>query len=74
MSLTNWRLAVRKYRRWIVGALGTRQVVRARTKLTLAVLIFLLALAVRSLHAVDLAPQMYTAEQPFYGLSEGYDL
>ncbi|MEK6286152.1 MAG: glycosyltransferase family 39 protein [Acidobacteriota bacterium] len=74
MSLIKWRLLLRRFRRWIVVALATRQTTRARTKLILALLIFALAFAVRSLHAVDLAALMYTTEQPFNGLTEGYDL
>ena len=73
MSLSEWRLALNRYRRWLVGALATRQTLRTRTTLVFAVLIFVLAFAVRSLHAVDLAPSMYTTEQPFGGLTEGYD-
>ncbi|MEK6325526.1 MAG: glycosyltransferase family 39 protein [Acidobacteriota bacterium] len=73
MSLSDWRLAFTRYRRWIIGALATRQTTNATTKLILAVLIFVLAFAVRSLHAVDLIPLMYTTEQPFSGLTEGYD-
>lgn len=73
MSLSDWRLAVTRYRRWIVGALATRQTLKATAKLFFALLIFVLAFSVRSLHAVDLAPLMYTTEQPFNGLTEGYD-
>jgi dolichyl-phosphate-mannose-protein mannosyltransferase len=73
MSFSGWRPALTGYRRWIVGALATRQTLKARTKLILAALIFVLAFAVRSLHAVDLAALMYTTEQPFNGLTEGYD-
>jgi hypothetical protein len=36
-------------------------------------LIFLLSYATRSLQAVDLAPTMYTTEQPMGGLTETYD-
>lgn len=74
MSLIKGRLLLRRFRRWIVVALATRQATRARNKLILAVLIFALAFAVRSLHAADLASSMYTSEQPFNGLAEGYDL
>jgi hypothetical protein len=68
------RLAVRRFRRWLTGALAARHPVSGRTKLTFALAIFLLSFAVRSLHAVDLAPVMYTSEQPFNGLVESYDL
>jgi len=69
-----WRLAARRLRRWLIDALATQQPAPARTKLIFAALIFLLAFSVRSLHAVDLAPVMYTSEQPFNGLVESYDL
>jgi hypothetical protein len=62
-----------RYRRWLVCALGTRTSIRTRTKLILALLIFLLSYATKSLHAVDLAPVMYTTEQPMGGLTETYD-
>jgi hypothetical protein len=73
MSLNDWRLAFTRYRRWMVGALATRQPLKPRTKLVFGVLIFVLSFSVRSLHAVDLAVLMYTTEQPFNGLTEGYD-
>ena len=69
-----WRLSARRFRRWLSQALATRQPASPRTKLFLALSIFLLAFAVRSLHAVDLASVMYTSEQPFNGLVESYDL
>lgn len=61
------------FRRRFILALGTRQRLGPRTKLAIALLIFLLSLATRSLHAVDLAPLIYTAEQPFGGLTTTYD-
>lgn len=73
MSLSDWRLASTRFRQWIVGALATRQTLEARKQLILAVLIFVLAFSVRSLHAVDLSALTYTTEQPFNGLTEGYD-
>ena len=73
MSLGDVRVAFRRYRRWIVGALATRQTLNPKTKVILAFFIFTLSFSVRSLHAVDLADLMYTADQPFSGLTEGYD-
>jgi hypothetical protein len=61
-------------RRWLASALATRERLRFRTRLIFALLIFLLSFASKSLQAVDLAPVMYTAEQPFGGLTETYDL
>lgn len=74
MMTVGWRPALRRFHRWLARALATRQPATARTKLIFAVSIFVLAFAVRSLHAVDLAPLMYTNEQPFNGLAESYDL
>lgn len=62
-----------RFRRRFIFALGTRERLRPRTKLALALLIFLLSLASKSLHAVDLAPLIYTVEQPFGGLTTTYD-
>ena len=46
---------------------------RLRTKIIVAVSIFVVSFSARSLQAVDLTPVMYTAEQPFGGLSLTYD-
>ncbi|HSB11129.1 MAG TPA: glycosyltransferase family 39 protein [Blastocatellia bacterium] len=73
MSPARWRLVLTRSRRWLVLLLGTRQVLRTRTKLLIAVSIFALSFATKSLHAVDLANLMYTTEQPFGGLTESYD-
>ena len=62
-----------RFRRRIVCALGTRTSMRTRTKLAFALLIFLLSYATKSLQAVDLAPAMYTTDQPMGGLTETYD-
>lgn len=78
MGLITWQLSFKRrlltLRRWVAVALGTRRIMKARTRVVFAVLIFALAFAIRSLHAVDLAPQMYTIEQPLTGLIETYDL
>ena len=46
---------------------------RLRTKILIAVSIFVVSYSTKSLQAVDLAPEMYTAEQPFGGLTLTYD-
>lgn len=73
MTLTNWRLAFGKLRRWIAVALATQKAMPRRVKLAAALAIFSLSFVTRSLQAVDLATQMYTADQPFAGLTAGYD-
>ena len=73
MSPTHRRLGIRKFRRWLVSSLGTRNELRTQTKLLIATLLFALSLATKSLHAADLASVMYTTDQPFNGLTEGYD-
>lgn len=64
----------RRFLCWLVSALGTRESISVRVKLALALLIFFLSFATKSLQAVDLSPLMYTAEQPFGGLTTGHDL
>ena len=46
---------------------------RLRTKILVALSIFVVSYSTKSLHAVDLTPVMYTAEQPFGGLTLTYD-
>jgi hypothetical protein len=60
-------------RRWLAVALATQEKLTPRIKLILALAIFILSFATKSLQAVDLAPVMYTAEQPFGGLTDTYD-
>lgn len=54
--------------------LATQATLSRRARLIIALLIFLTGFAVRSLQAVDLAPVMYTTNQPFNGLVTTYDL
>ncbi|HYP25474.1 MAG TPA: glycosyltransferase family 39 protein, partial [Blastocatellia bacterium] len=61
------------YRRWLSSALATRRPMRLKHKLIIAISIFAVSYAVKSLQAVDLAHVMYTYEQPFSGLTETYD-
>lgn len=61
------------FRRWLCGALATRQRIRLRTKFAFALLIFVISFSVKSLHAVDLEPVMHTAEQPGSGMSRDFD-
>ena len=60
-------------RRWLVRQLATGSQVSRRAKLIISLLLFGLAFAVRSLHAVDLESVMYTTNQPFGGLTVLYD-
>lgn len=62
-----------RFRRRLIRALGTAQSWRLKTKLIVAAAIFALSFATKSLHATDLAHLIYTTEQPFGGLTEGYD-
>lgn len=61
-------------RRALCRTLATGERLGLRSKVLFALLIFLLSFATKSLQAVDLAPVMYTAQQPFGGLTETYDL
>ncbi|MGH9760179.1 MAG: ArnT family glycosyltransferase, partial [Blastocatellia bacterium] len=61
-------------RRWSAKALATQASMPPRRKALIASLILLTAFAVRSIHAVDVAPVMYTADQPMLGLTVSYDI
>jgi len=70
---TRTRLRLYRFRRWLVRALGKRTTIGRRAKLICALVIFLLSFVTKSLQAVDLAPAMYTIDQPMGGLTETYD-
>jgi hypothetical protein len=63
----------RALRRWLSSALATAKPMNARTKLIVAVSLFVVSFATKSLQAVDLESVMYTTEQPFGGLTALYD-
>src|SRR5256714_13640542 len=60
-------------RRWLAPRLATGAPLSRRARLVISLLLFGLAFAVRALHAVDLQPVIYTTNQPFGGLTIGYD-
>ena len=60
-------------RRWLAPRLAARAPLSRRARLVISLLLFGLAFAVRALHAVDLQPVIYTTNQPFGGLTVGYD-
>src|SRR5262245_58120932 len=62
------------FRRWCSGALGSRRQPGSGVKGYSAIAIFLCSFAVRSLHAVDMSPVMYTPDQPRWAMTEHYDL
>lgn len=61
------------FRRLVCCALGTPTHLRPRIKWLIAVLIFIVSYSVKSLHAVDLAPLMYTHDQPLWSMTMDYD-
>jgi hypothetical protein len=69
ISLSSYTL-----RRALCRTLATGERLGLRARLLFALLIFLISFATKSLQAVDLAPVMYTAQQPFGGLTDTYDL
>lgn len=64
---------VRRFRCWTGAALGEEQPANGRVRLLLAAAIFVVALGVRSLYAVDLAPVMYSRSQPGTRMAGRYD-
>jgi hypothetical protein len=71
MRIEYWRFA---FRRRLSSALATRGSITFGRKLAYALIIFSISFAVKSLHAVDLAPVMYTTDQPAAGMSAEYDI
>lgn len=57
----------------VVDLLGVDRPISNRAKIIAASFIFILSFAIRSLHAVDFAPLMYTGAQPMGGLTRAYD-
>ena len=70
MKFSHHRLA---FQRWLCRTLATREQIRLRTKLIIGASIFLLSFCVKSLHAVDLEPLMYTTEQIGGGMTAEFD-
>src|SRR5262249_594446 len=61
------------YRRWLCSRLAVGKPMPLKRKLAVAVLVFIVSYATRTLQAVDLEPVMYTGQQPFGGLTALYD-
>lgn len=53
--------------------LGSGQPMSRRAQIACAAFIFSLSFVTKSLHAVDIAPLMYTSQQPMNGLTRAYD-
>ena len=62
-----------RWRTLAAGALGTSHVPSPRARVAALSAVFLLALAVRSLYAMDLAPVMYSRVQPGTRMAWRYD-
>lgn len=67
-------LRLRRFRRLGLSALGARERWSFRARWGAALGLFVVALGVRSLHAVDLAPAMDTAAQPGMRMTRRYDI
>ena len=64
---------VARVREAAARALGASRTPGRRTRLAVLALVFLIALAVRSLYALDLAPVMYSRVQPGTRMAWRYD-
>src|SRR4051794_23497312 len=62
-----------RWRAAAAGALGIGRVPGLRTRIALLSIVFLVALGVRSLYALDLAPVMYSRVQPGTRMAWRYD-
>src|SRR5690349_17740827 len=70
---TELRRSARRLRRRLARHLATGSRMSRSAKLVVSLLLFTVAFVVRSLHAADLESVMYTTDQPFGGLTVGYD-
>jgi len=61
------------YRRWFASELAAGLQMSLKTRIVIAVAIFLISYATKSLHAVDLAPLMYTTQEPLGSMADAYD-
>jgi hypothetical protein len=61
------------FRRRLCSALAIGNQINARSKLMFALLIFTVSYSTKCLHAIDLAPVMYTTQAPLGSLSDYYD-
>ena len=61
------------FRRWLCRTLATRQQISLKSKVIFGFVVFLTSFSVKSLHAVDLEPAMYTADQPGGLMSSALD-
>jgi hypothetical protein len=67
------RLDFTTQRRWITDLLGIGRELSGRSRIIVAASLFVVSFAVKSLHAVDLAPYTHTRSLPFAGLTDRYD-
>ena len=61
------------YRRWFASELAAGLRMPLKTRIFIAVAIFLISYTTKSLHAVDLAPVMYTTQEPLGSMADAYD-
>lgn len=64
---------MRQFRRQLCSALAVGKPISATAKLMFALLIFTLSYSTKCLHAVDLAPSIYTTREPLGSLADYYD-
>jgi dolichyl-phosphate-mannose-protein mannosyltransferase len=64
---------MRQFRRKLCSALAIGKPISARAKFMFALLIFTLSYSTKCLHAVDLAPFIYTTREPLGSLADYYD-
>jgi hypothetical protein len=60
-------------RKTLITAIGARSRLGTRAKVAISILLFAVSFSIRSLHAVDLQPVMYTKDEPGRGMSGQYD-
>src|SRR5262249_61033270 len=66
------RLAVSRCRRCLASMLVAENAPGPYAKLGLALILFLFSISIKAIQSVDLAPTMYTADQPGRGMTAEY--
>ncbi|HEY6333746.1 MAG TPA: glycosyltransferase family 39 protein [Blastocatellia bacterium] len=57
----------------LITAIGAQARLGTKAKLAISILLFAVSFSIRSIHAVDLQPLMYTKDEPGRGMSGQYD-
>ena len=69
----NLPTTVSGYRRWFAAELSAGRQMPLKAKVLIAIAVFSISYATKSLHAADLAPALYTTDEPLGSVADAYD-